>query len=167
MTHAENKLRWCLKKAEKEIYKHRGLRNITPSMQKAEDHIKKAEHNLTVMEHMIQKGFNDWAVNASFYVHYHCLLAILQKFGYESRNQECTFAAIEYLIEQGKINLTKTDLYKIFATDQQEKLEETGILNLREKLQYGTETLYEERKVQELLEQTKVFIEETKSILQR
>ena len=165
MTHAENKLNWCLKKAEKEGRKHRGLREITPDLHKADDHIKKAEHNLAVMECLMQSEFNDWAVSASFYAHYHCLLAILQKFGYESRNQECTFAAIEHFIEQGKINLTKEDLHKIFAA--QDELKEADIINLREKFQYGTETLYEEQKTQELLKQTKIFIEKTKTILQK
>ncbi len=166
MTHAENKLDWCLKKAEKEGRKHRGLREIKPDQHKADDHIKKAEHNLEVMQNLIQKGFNDWAINASFYTHYHCLLAVLQKFGYESRNQECTFAAIENLIEKEKIALKKSDLYKIFATDREERLEDADIVSLRERFQYGTETLYEEPRIQELLEQTKAFIEKTKSILQ-
>src|SRR3989344_3855551 len=110
MINAENKLKWCLKKAENEGRKHRGLHKTQPDVQKTKDHIKKAEHNLSVMTYLIQKGFNDWAINASFYTHYHCLLAILQKFGYESRNQECTFAAIEHLIEQRKITLEKTEL---------------------------------------------------------
>lgn len=118
MTHAENKLNWCLRKAEKECHKHRGLRETKPNLHKVDDHVKKAEHNLEVMECLMAKEFNDWAINASFYAQYHCLLAILQKFGYESRNQECTFAAIEYLIEQGKIGLEKSDLHKIFATDK-------------------------------------------------
>ncbi len=132
MTHAENKIGWCLKKAEKEGIKHRGLREIKPDLHKADDNIKKAEHNLEVMESLIAQGFNDWAINASFYTNYHCLLAILHKFGYESRNQECTFAAIEYLIEQGKISLEKIDLHKIFATDKHENLEEADIVDLRE-----------------------------------
>jgi len=166
MTHAENKLRWCLRKAGGEGRKHRGLREIKPDPHEAYDHIKKAEHNLAVMEYLIRGGFNDWAIHASFYAHYHCLLAILQKFGYESRNQECTFAAIEYFIEQGKINLEKTDIHKIFAVDKHDKLEEADIVDLRERFQYGTETSYEERRIRELLKQAKEFIEKTKSILQ-
>lgn len=166
MTHAENKLKWCLKKAENEGRKHRGLKQIKPDLHKADDHIKKSEHNLGVMRYLIDGGFYDWAINASFYAHYHCLLAILQKFGYESRNQECTFAAIEHLIEQGEISLQKTDLYKIFSADKGEELEDTDIVDLREKFQYGTETLVEEQHIHDLLEQTKLFIEKIKVLLQ-
>lgn len=166
MTHAENKLNWCLRKAEREGQKHRGLKEITPDLHNADDHIKKAEHNLEVMRSMIDNGYSDWAVSASFYAHYHCLLAILQKFGYESRNQECTFAAIGWLIEQGKIGLKKQDLYRIFATDKKNSIEDTDIVDLRERFQYGTETLCKEERIREMLEQTKLFIEKTKKTLQ-
>ncbi len=166
MTHAENKLHWCLKKGEKEGRKHRGLRKIPLGAELAADHIRKAEHNLLVMEHLISVNFHDWAVHASFYAHYHCLLAVLHKFGYESRNQECTFAAVECLIEEEKITMEKSDLHSIFAADRHDDLEQADIVGLREKFQYGTETSYEKKKLNELLEQTKSFIEKTKVIMQ-
>ncbi len=167
MTHAENKLKWCLRKAEKEGIKHRGIKQITPNLHKAYDHIKKAEHNLMVMEYLMREKFNDWAIPAAFYSQYHCLLAILQKFGYESRNQECTFATTEYLIEQEKINLAKETLHKIFDFDIHEKLVDAAdIVDLRERFQYGTETMVQEQKIKELLRETKNFIEKTKTILQ-
>src|SRR3989344_2850119 len=142
MTHAENKLDWCLKKGEKEGRKHRGLRKTAPDADKAAEYIKKAEHNFSVMEYLTGADFHDWAIHASFYAQYHCLLAILHKFGYESRNQECTFAAVEYLIEQEKISLKKSDLYNIFAADKHDDLEQADIVDLSEKFQYGTETVY-------------------------
>ncbi len=118
------------------------------------------------MELLVKENFNDWAVNASFYVHYYCLLAILQKFGYESRNQECTFAVVEHLIEQNKISLTEDDLNKIFREDHEEKLQNTDIISLREFFQYGTVTDFEKEKIKELLKQSKDFIEKTKVIVE-
>jgi len=41
------------------------------------------------------------------------LLALLVKEGLESRNQSCTFAFIEKIIEKGKVSLTKEELRKI------------------------------------------------------
>lgn len=38
MTHAENKLKWCLKKAEQEGIKHRGLKKTEPDSAKSENH---------------------------------------------------------------------------------------------------------------------------------
>src|SRR3990167_5163906 len=105
MAHLENKLEWCLNKAKKEGEKHRGLKEVSPNKEKADKHIKKEEHNFKAMLHLIKGNFPDWAVSASFYSIYHCLLAILAKRGYESRNQECTFAAVESLIKNKKVDL--------------------------------------------------------------
>ena len=49
MSHAKNKLRWCLQKAKKELQegrKHRGLIEVMPDSERAREHIAKAEHNL-------------------------------------------------------------------------------------------------------------------------
>ncbi len=167
MTHANNKVEWCLKKAEKEGRKHRGLRVTAPDLRATEQHVGKAEHNLEVMQYLMAGGFHDWAIHAAFYAQYHCLLALLAKFGFESRNQECTFAAAELLIEQGKISLEIADVYAIFATDRRDRLETTDMVELRERFQYGTETRFEKEKIQELLAQASGFLEKTKVNLQQ
>lgn len=95
MPHIDNKVRWCLKKAEREIAdgrKHRGLMKIEPNFDEAKKHITKAEHNLKAFIYLAKGNFPDWSVTAGFYVIYHCFLAIILKNGYESRNQECTIA---------------------------------------------------------------------------
>ena len=102
MGHLENKLEWCIRKAKKEGKEHRGLKEIEPDMKKAQKHIEKANHNLKAMLYLLKGNFPDWAVNASFYAMYHCLLGLLAKHGYESKNQECTFTAIEHLIKKRK-----------------------------------------------------------------
>lgn len=102
MPEIEKKIEWCLRKAGKEGERHRGLKKIMPNRERASQHIKKAQKNLDAMNHLIDGGFRDWAMNASFYTRYHCLLAILAMKGYESRNQECTFAVIKQLIMSGE-----------------------------------------------------------------
>ena len=107
MTHIQNKIEWCLKKAEKELEKdelHRGLVKIASSPQIARKHIEKAQHNLNAALFFHEHGYSDWSASAFFYCAYHNFLAILRKYGYESRNQECTLALIESLIEDGKIS---------------------------------------------------------------
>lgn len=165
MTHAKNKVEWCLKKAEHESRKHRGLRKITPDLETARAHIGKAEHNLVVMDYLMAGGFNDWAIHAAFYAQYHCLLALLQQHGYESRNQECTFAAIEHLIEQGRLDFETADLHQIFDAAQSDRLDAADIVELRERFQYGIETRYETARIQVLLAQTKKILEKTKALL--
>src|SRR3989344_3319647 len=105
MSHAKNKLDWCLKKAEKEFKEegnHRGLRKIKPNKLQALEHLKKAEHNLEGAIEFSKIGYSDWSASAFFYSIYQCFLAIGAKFGYESGNQECTFALINSLIEDNK-----------------------------------------------------------------
>ncbi len=49
MGHVENKVRWCIKKAEKEGDKHRGLKKVDIDETTIKNHISKAEHNLNTM----------------------------------------------------------------------------------------------------------------------
>ena len=168
MSHAKNKLNWCLRKAEKELKqgkKNRGIINIKPDMKKAKEHIIKAEHYLKATDYLKKGNFSDISTSTVFYSMYHCLLAIAAKFGYESGNQECTFALISTLIEEGKINFEQSLLDRISQleiTDTQTSVE------IREQYQYGTslsikdDGLYDRlfSLAQEVLSKTKIIIEE-------
>ncbi len=164
MGHLENKLKWCLNKAEKEGKDHRGLKKVKPDSKKADKHIQKAQHNLKAMLYLIKGNFADWAVSASFYAMYHCLLAILVKHGHESRNQECTFTCVETLINEGKVELDTAWLKKIADFDEN-KMEDEEVIKLREEFQYGTDTIFEEKKVKKLVDETKEFIELVRAAL--
>jgi len=140
MSHAENKVNWCLKKAEKEIEKarkHRGLVKTEINLGEAKKHIAKAEHNLKAIEYFDKGGFSDWSMNAVFYCIYHCFLAISTKFGYESRNQECTLALIKYLKEQKKIELDDKFIETLESYNETER-HESSIIEKREQYTYGT-----------------------------
>ena len=163
MAHLENKLDWCLRKARKEGEKHRGLKEVKPDMEKANKHIVKADHNLKAMLYLIKGNFPDWAVSASFYARYHCLLALLAKFGYDSRNQECTFALIHYLIEEGNVDFNKTLLNKI-ASIEPKNNEETSV-DIRERYQYGTEFKMDEELYNQIVKDAKEVIEITREII--
>ena len=169
MSHAKNKVEWCLKKAEKELQekcKHRGLVQVGPNTKKAEEHIIKAEHNLIVTLHLKQAGFTDWCSSTLFYTIYHCFLAILSKFGYQSRNQECTFAAIIALIEEEKISLNKEDVKRVSALDEKDTQETTHtMVSIREEYQYNTKLSLENKEYEELLALAKHMLEKTKEII--
>ena len=156
MAHIENKLEWCLRKAKNEGEKHRGLKEVKPDMDKSSKHIVKADHNLKAMLYLNKGGFSDWAVSASFYARYHCLLALLAKHGYESKNQECTFAAIENLIKNNKVSIDVKLLRKI--TSFEDDLEKEDLIKLREDFQYGSETEYESEKIRTLIDDTTELI---------
>ena len=164
MGHLENKLEWCIRKAKNEGEKHRGLKEVEPDIEKTNKYIAKAEHNLKAMIYLIKGNFADWAVSASFYAIYHCLLAILAKHGYESRNQECTFRVVEYLIKNKKIDLDIKWLKKIGSFDES-GLEEEDIIKLREEFQYEAETVVEDATIKQLVDDTKEFIRIVRVVL--
>ena len=168
MSQAKNKVRWCLKKAERELEesnRHRGLVKIKPDIKKASEHIAKAEHYIEATDYLKKGNFSDISTSTIFYAMYHCLLAIAIKLGYESRNQECTFALIYSLIEENKIEFDKEFLERISSLDIKD-VDEKASIEIREKYQYGTSLsigndlykgLYE--LAQEILDKTKEIIE--------
>ncbi len=96
---------------------------------------------------------------------YQCLLAIAIKYGYESRNQECTFALINSLIEENKIDLEKEILDKIYSINTEDK--ENTIVGIREHYQYGVEIKLKESLYKEITNLAKEIIIKTKEIMQK
>lgn len=140
MSQVFKKVKWCLNKATRELVEtglHRGLVKGEPDMNLAEKHIVKAEHNINAALYFEKGGYSDWSTSAFFYCLYHCFLAILRKYGYDSRNQECTLAVIELLKEEGKINIGS----KFIDTLKITKIKETdhSVIKMREDFQYGVE----------------------------
>ncbi|MBU0762795.1 MAG: hypothetical protein KKD39_07185 [Candidatus Altiarchaeota archaeon] len=169
MPHSKNKVEWCLKKAKKEIKEgklHRGLREITPDKKIMSAHIQKAEHNLKAVSRFKEIGYSDWSASAAFYSIYHSLLAIANKFGFESRNQECTFALIYHLIEEGKIPLDKRLIEGIRALDPEKAHEKPTVIEVREVEQYGVATILENETYNRLLNTAKTILDKTKTIIE-
>ncbi len=164
MSKAENKVKWCLDQAGKQLAegkKHRGLVKVIPDNKLAEEYIGKAEHNLEFFLLARKNGFYDWAINVGFYVTYHCCLAVMAKFGYESRNQDCTLAVVESLIEEGKIGKDFQQYVDAIGPD----LGEDKIIPMREKYQYTPIVGIDQQKVEELLSLCQDMIKDTKGII--
>jgi len=168
MSHAENKVNWCLRKAESELKegkKHRGLLKKDIILEEAKKHIEKAEHNLSAISYFDEGNFSDWSMSAVFYCIYHCFLAIIEKFGYESRNQECTLALIKYLKEQGKITLDEKFIQALEVYNEQER-QESNVIEKREKYTYGTTTSTENKEeIKKAIELCKECLDKTKEIV--
>ena len=145
----KQKLDWCLAKENR-------MKKIKPNNRLSEEHINKAKHNLLAADYNIKGGFSDWGVSQSYYAMYHSLLAVLFKLGYESKNHECTINAVEYLIEEGNIDLDSKDIAFIRTTEQ---MTSKDAKSLREEFQYGTETTVNEKLLKELLENAKRVVE--------
>src|SRR3989344_3110540 len=100
MSQVDNHLKWCLKD-EKRLVK------IKPDLELAQKHLKKSEYNYGILQKLEKLKIYDWALSIGFYSIYHCFLAILAKYGYESKNQSCTITVLLSLIEQEKLKLEK------------------------------------------------------------
>lgn len=169
MSHAENKVKWCLKKGEKEMNeegKHRGLVRTRPDAGKARQHIAKAEHNLRLMISLKETEFSDWCGAAAFYATYHSLLAILAKFGYESGNQECTFALISDMSEKGTIDFDTALLDSIIKIGHEKHAEKETITEIREQYQYGVKLSMEGKTYEELFNAARRILGESKRTLE-
>jgi len=136
------------------------LKKIGISQEIIKGHIKKAIHNFNAMDIFHKAGFSDWSASASFYCLYHCLLALITKKGFESRNQSCTFALVEDMINKKEVSITKEELKDIFDKDVMDDIENSNkILDIRENMQYSIKTTLEEKEFAVLRERTKVLFD--------
>jgi len=150
----KDRLNKCFKEGE-QGKRHKGLKKIDISEEKIKGHLKKSIHNFKAMISFQKTGFSDWSASAAFYCLYHCLLALAAKEGYESRNQNCTFALVEDMIDKEKVSLSKEDLKEIFDKDVTEGLEHSNkILDIRENMQYSIKTALEQEEFLEIKERT-------------
>ncbi len=147
MPQIDNHLKWCLKD-------QRRLVKTKPDMELAQKHVKKSEYNYGVVLALERLKIYDWALNIGFYSIYHCFLAILAKYGYESRNQSCTISVLLNLINEKKLDLNK-DLVAQFDTFEVEKsATNSTVRESREVSTYGVETsidLQQLKRVKELV----------------
>lgn len=165
----QDKLKKCLGEGRRGGERHQGVRKIRPSTEHAQEHLAKALHNLEAMTRFHDLGYSDWSASAAFYTLYHGLLAILAQYGFESRNQSCTFALIEDLIAKGAITeLTAADLKDIFDKDVTVDLAHSAnILDVRERMQYSTQTTLAEEEFQILKKRTKALLDKIRLELER
>lgn len=147
MSQTEQHLKWCLNDA-------RRLVKIKPNLELAKKHLKKSEYNYEVMQDLGELKRYDWALNVGFYSIYHCFLAILAKYGYESRNQACTITALLSLIDEKKIGLDKDLVIQFDNLDVEKNVMNPTVRKSREVSTYGVETsinLQELKRIKEMI----------------
>ncbi len=121
--------------------KHKGLLFIGKDDRKAEEYIQKAKTNLEICD-IYKKRRLDYKIPEEwFYTMYYCALAILAKFGVESRSQKCTALFLRYVKDQGLIDYDDEFIDRIMV--YKEKKRETNV-DEREKARYGSSVRSEE-----------------------
>ncbi|MDI6738261.1 MAG: HEPN domain-containing protein [Nanoarchaeota archaeon] len=157
----DEKFKWCLKKGETGK-NHKGIKKINPDYAESERQIKKAESDLGAMQMLYEGGRTDWVASAAFYSMYHSLLAVLCRFGYESRNQECSITFIEKFIEEGIIRLEPKYIAMIMGMQEGDK----DAKSIREEMQYGSKTSMESERCRNIMGNAKEFVERIKELLE-
>lgn len=140
-------LKWCLKDA-------RRLVKTEPDLDLAQKHVKKSEYNYGVVQTLEGLKIYDWALNVGFYAIYHCFLAILAKYGYQSRNQACTITVLLTLINEKKLGLDKDLVTQFDTLDMEKNFMNPTVRENRELSTYGVETsinLQQLKKIKELI----------------
>ena len=147
MPQIDEHLKWCLKDPKRLI-------KTKPDLDLAQKHVKKSEYNYGVVQTLERLKIYDWAFNVGFYAIYHCFLAILAKYGYESRNQACTITVILTLINDKKLDLDKDLVTQFDTLDVEKSISSPTVRESREISTYGVETsidLQKLKKVKELI----------------
>lgn len=122
-------------KDEKKGKKHKGLLAVKPSVKEAEEYVLKAKKNLELCKLYKEKGFDYKLPEEWFYILYYCALAILSKFGVESRSQRCTALFLSYAKDKAQIEYDDEFVKRIMVyRDKEEKSD----VDERENARYGS-----------------------------
>ncbi|MDO8622808.1 MAG: hypothetical protein Q7R52_01040 [archaeon] len=148
----EEELKECFRnaeKAEKSGIKHKGLLLRKPNDKDAREYIEKAKRELELCDFYKEKGFDYKLPEEWFYTLYYCALAILSKFGIESRSQKYTALFLDYVQEKGLIDYKNEFIQRITVFSK--KGEESEV-DKREEARYSSSIKIE--KVEERYNET-------------
>ncbi|MFH0752855.1 MAG: hypothetical protein V1914_04655, partial [archaeon] len=118
---------------EKKRKKHKGLLIVDRDDRKAAEYIQKAKQNLEICELYKEKRLDYKLPEEWFYTMYYCALAILAKFGVESRSQRCTALFIRYAKDKGLIDYDNDFIDRIMVYSDKEH---NSDVDEREKARY-------------------------------
>lgn len=119
-----SKVKECFKSALKEEQKgkkHKGLLFTGRDDKKAEEYLQKARSNLELCELFREKRLDYKLPEEWFYTMYYCALAILAKFGVETRSQRCTGLFLKYVKNLAMIDYDEEFIDRIFVHREKEK----------------------------------------------
>lgn len=138
-TEIEKQLRECFKAAqkdEKEGIKHKGLFLKEPDKEEAKSYIEKAKRELSLCSFYKEKEFDYKLLEEWFYILYYCALAILSKFGVETRSQRYTTLFLKYVKDKELIEYDNEFIERIMV--HKKKGEESDV-DKREEARYSSE----------------------------
>ena len=120
--------------------------------------------NLELCDIYKEKGFDYKIPEEWFYTLYYCALAILSKFGVESRNQKCTAYFLRYVKDNNLINYEDDFIDRIMVYRDKKELSD---VDERERARYSSSIKSEEieAKYKEMINICKKAISQTEDII--
>ena len=141
-------------------------------------HLRRADHNLTFANWIIEKHkdeiphvfgadtFYDWVISIYYYAIYHIALALMSKEGYVSKNHSATLCFLIYHHYHLQNALEKEDVELIASSLNKEDIETLGFSKeLREKACYDVHEQFEQRLAEQIREQAVDFANKIKVLL--
>lgn len=132
-------------KEEQRGKKHKGLLVVKSNDEQAKEFLIKAKTNLELCDLYKQKGYDYKIPEEWFYTLYYCGLAILSKFGVETRSQRCTAIFLKYIKNKGLIDYDDEFIDRI--TVYKEKEEKSNV-DKRENARYSSLIKMEEVEIE-------------------
>ena len=114
--------------------KHKGLLVKSQDPQKAEAYLKKAKENLELCKLYKERGFDYKLPEEWFHTMYYCALAILARFGVDSRSQRCTALFLRYAKDKGLIDYDDEFIHRITVHKDKGRMSD---VDERENARYG------------------------------
>ncbi len=105
------------------------------TIKEAEEYVIKAKKNLELCKLYKEKGFDYKLPEEWFYTLYYCALAILSKFGVESKSQRCTALFLKYVKDKSIIEYDTEFIQRIMVYKEKE---EKSDVDEREKSRYSS-----------------------------
>lgn len=134
----EKEVKECFESAikdEKKGKKHKGLLITRPNNKGAEEYLNKAKINLQLCDLYRKQGFEYKIPEEWFYTLYYCALAILSKFGIESRSQKCTAFFLRYAKDNRLIDYDDEFIDRVMVYKEKGEISD---VDEREKARYGS-----------------------------
>ena len=152
------------KKTDAKGRKHKGLLIAEPNQWLAEHYITKARENLEDCDYYRKKRRDYKLPEAWFYTLYYCALAILSKFGVETRSQKCTAVFLRYVRDKELIKYDDDFIERITVYPEKEHMTD---VDKREEARYGPSIQIKEvqDKYAEMMDICKKAIEQCRDIV--
>ena len=159
-----------IEKALRECFRPReGKPNLTKvpvNIERAKQHIEKAQRNLRAMKLMFDNDLFDWTIICGYYAMYHAVLASLFKIGIRATAHYCAIAAFKkFYVERGKVApeyiayIKKAKQLEQKYAETLEKAQEERVIE-----QYGIE-IFTNNDAEWIIEDAKNFVLKIEEVL--